>query len=123
MRISDGSSDVCSSDLAAPRLAAIPGIAFAGPLTFEAALQRARQEAPSLKAKVLGADAARSARGAAGPLPDPTLGVSVASFPISGPLAFEPQRDDFTMARVGVSQAIPNQIGRASRRERVCQYV
>src|SRR3546814_17414306 len=93
---------------AAPLLAAIPGIAFAGPLTFEAALQRARQEAPSLKAKVLGADAARSARGAAGPLPDPTLGVSVESFPISGPLAFEPQRDDFTMARVGVSQDIPN---------------
>src|SRR3546814_17980614 len=82
MRISDGSSDVCSSDLAAPRLAAIPGIAFAGPLTFEAALQRARQEAPSLKAKVLGADAARSARGAAGPLPDPTLGASVESYPI-----------------------------------------
>jgi len=94
--------------LCLPLLAAIPGIAFAGPLTFEAALQRARQEAPSLKAKTLGADAARSARGAAGALPDPTLGVSVESFPISGPLAFEPQRDDFTMARVGVSQDIPN---------------
>lgn len=94
--------------LCLPLLAAIPGAAFAGPLTFEAALQRARQEAPSLKAKALGADAARSARGAAGALPDPTLGVSVESFPISGPLAFEPQRDDFTMARVGVSQDIPN---------------
>src|SRR3546814_3206761 len=94
--------------LCAPLLAAIPGIAFAGPLTFEAALQRARQEAPSIKAKALGADAARSARGAAGALPDPTLGVSVESFPISGPLAFEPSRDDFTMARVGVSQDIPD---------------
>jgi outer membrane protein, heavy metal efflux system len=94
--------------LCAPLLVAIPGIASAGPLTFEAALQRARQEAPSLKAKALGADAARSARSAAGALPDPTLGVSVESFPISGPLAFEPQRDDFTMARVGVSQDIPN---------------
>jgi outer membrane protein TolC len=94
--------------LCLPLLAAIPGMAFAGPLTFEAALQRARQEAPSIKAKSLGADAARSARGAAGALPDPTLGVSVESFPISGPLAFEPQRDDFTMARVGVSQDIPN---------------
>jgi outer membrane protein TolC len=94
--------------LCLPLLAAIPGIAFAGPLTFEAALQRARQEAPSLRAKGLGADAARSARSAAGALPDPTLGVSVESFPISGPLAFEPQRDDFTMARVGVSQDIPN---------------
>src|SRR3546814_17283385 len=93
---------------AAPLLAAIPGIAFAGPLTFEAALQRDRQEAPSLKAKVLGADAARSARGAAGTLPDPKLGVSVESFPISGPLAFEPPRDGFTMERVGVAPDIPN---------------
>src|SRR3546814_17941255 len=33
---------------------------------------------------------------------------SVESFPISEPLAFEPSRDDFTMARVGVSQDIPN---------------
>ena len=94
--------------LCLPLLAVIPGAAFAGPLTFEAALQRARQEAPSIKVKTLGADAARSARGAAGALPDPTLGVSIESFPISGPLAFEPSQDDFTMARVGVSQDIPN---------------
>ncbi|GLI99520.1 TolC family protein [Sphingobium sp. BS19] len=94
--------------LCLPLLAAIPGTAFAGPLTFQGALQRARQEAPSLKAKALGADAARSARDAAGALPDPTLGVGVDAFPISGPLAFEPQRDNFTMARVGVSQDIPN---------------
>src|SRR3546814_16279414 len=33
---------------------------------------------------------------------------SVESFPISEPLEFEPSRDDFTMARVGVSQDIPN---------------
>ena len=94
--------------LCLPLLAAIPGMAFAGPLTLDAALQRARQEAPSIKAKTLGADAARSARGAAGALPDPTLGVSIESFPISGPLAFEPSQDDFTMARVGLSQDIPN---------------
>ncbi|EXS68324.1 TolC family protein [Sphingobium sp. Ant17] len=94
--------------LCLPLLAVIPGAVFAGPLTFEAALQRARQEAPSIKAKALGADAAHSARGAAGALPDPTLGVGVESFPISGPLAFEPSQDDFTMVRVGVSQDIPN---------------
>src|SRR3546814_14651605 len=92
--------------LCEPLLAAIPGIAFAGPLTFEAAPQRARQEAPSIKAKARGADPARSARGAAGALPAPTLGVSVESFPISGTLAFDPSRDDFTMARGGVSQDI-----------------
>ncbi|WP_298674350.1 TolC family protein [uncultured Sphingomonas sp.] len=96
------------SFLCLPLLAAIPGIAFAGPLTFDAALRQAKNNAPSIRAKTLGVDAARSARGAAGALPDPTLAVGIDSFPISGPLAFEPQRDDFTMARVGVSQDIPN---------------
>jgi outer membrane protein TolC len=94
--------------LCAALLALLSAPAFAGPLTFDAALQRARQEAPSLKANALGADAARAARGAAGALPDPTLGVSAQSFPISGPLAFEPNRDDFTMAQISVSQDIPN---------------
>jgi hypothetical protein len=68
----------------------------------------ARQEAPSIKAKALAAEAARSARGGAGSLPDPTLAVGLDSFPISGPLAFAPGQDNFTMARVGVSQDIPN---------------
>lgn len=88
--------------------ALLPTTATAAPLTFDAALQRARADAPSLKAKALGADAARSSRGAAGSLPDPTLAVGVDSFPISGPLAFDPGHDDFTWGRVGVSQDIPN---------------
>jgi outer membrane protein TolC len=88
--------------------ALLPTAATAAPLTFDAALQRARADAPSLKAKALGADSARSSRGAAGSLPDPTLAVGVDSFPISGPLAFEPSRDNFTWGRVGVSQDIPN---------------
>lgn len=82
--------------------------ATAGPLTFDAALRRALDGAPSLRAKSLGADAVRSARGAAGALPDPSLALGVDSYPVSGPLAFEPGRDDFTMARMGVSQTIPN---------------
>ncbi len=86
----------------------LPTAATAAPLTFDAALKRARADAPSLKAKALGADAARSSRGAAGSLPAPTLAVGVDSFPISGPLAFEPGRDNFTWGRVGVSQDIPN---------------
>jgi cobalt-zinc-cadmium efflux system outer membrane protein len=88
--------------------ALLPASVRAAPLTFDAALQCARADAPSLKAKTLGADAARSSRGAAGALPDPTLAVGIDSFPISGPLAFEPGRDDFTWGRVGVSQEIPN---------------
>jgi len=93
--------------LCLPLLAGISGAAYAGPLTFDGALQRA-QEAPSIRAAALGVDAAHSARSAAGALPDPTLALGVDSFPISGPLAFEPGQDNFTMARVGVSQDIPN---------------
>ncbi len=94
--------------LCAPLLALTPGIAFAEPLTFEAALSQAQRDAPSIRAKTLGVDAAHSARGAAGALPDPTLAVGIDSFPISGPLAFKPGQDNFTMARVGVTQNIPN---------------
>ncbi len=94
--------------LLAPLLAALPVGVVAQPLTFEAALTRAQANAPSLKAKALGVDAARSARGAAGALPDPKLAVGVDSFPISGPLAFEPNHDDFTELRFGASQDIPN---------------
>jgi hypothetical protein len=91
----------------APLLAVISGAALAKPLTFDAALSQAREDAPSIRAKTLGVDAARSARGAAGALPDPTLAAGIDSFPISGPLAFKPGRDNFTMARVSVSQDIP----------------
>lgn len=94
--------------LLAPLLAALPAIAHADPLTFDAALRQAQIYAPSLKAKALGVDAARSARGAAGALPDPKLDAGIDSFPISGPLALKPGRDDFTWVKVGVSQDIPN---------------
>ena len=96
----------------------LPIAAQAGPLTFDAALQRARVDAPSSKAKMLGATAARAARGAAGALPDPSLAVGVDSFPISGPLAFKPNRDDFTMARVGIAQDIPNLAKRHAQQSR-----
>lgn len=91
---------------------------LAGPLSFEAALARARQSAPSLRAKTLGAAASRSARAAAGALPDPKLALGVDSFPISGPLAFEPSRDNFTWVRVGVSQEFPNLAKRHARQAR-----
>lgn len=92
--------------------------ALAGPLTFNDALARAQTAAPSIKSKALGADAFRSARIAAGQLPDPKLALGVDSFPISGPLAFEPSRDNFTWARIGVSQDIPNLAKRRAQRGR-----
>lgn len=92
--------------------------ALAGPLTFDAAIEKAHIGAPSIQAKSLGADGARSARIAAGALPDPKLSLGIDSFPISGPLAFQPSRDNFTWIRVGVSQDIPNLAKRRAQRQR-----
>lgn len=92
--------------------------ANAGPLTFDAALARAAADAPSIRARSLSAESARSSRIAAGQLPDPKLALGVDSFPISGPLAFKPSRDNFTWTRVGVSQDIPNLAKRHAQRRR-----
>ena len=92
--------------------------ARADPLTFEEALARTQANAPSLQAKALGADASRATRQAAGALPDPKLSIGIDSFPISGPLAFKPSRDDFTWVRVGISQDIPNPAKRRAQRSR-----
>src|SRR3546814_2571981 len=87
--------------------AAMPGLAFAQPLTFEDALSRA-EAAPSVQARSLDVEARRSAAIAAGRLPDPKLGVGLDNFPVSGPPAFTYAGDSMPMARVGISQAVPN---------------
>lgn len=97
-------------------LAAATTPARADPLTFEGALARARANAPSLQATALGVEASRAARGAAGALPDPKLTVGIDGFPVSGPNAFEPSREDFAAVRVGVSQDIPNPAKRRAER-------
>ena len=97
-------------------LAAVTTPARAEPLTFEGALARARANAPSLQATALGVEASRAARGAAGALPDPKLTVGIDGFPVSGPNAFEPSREDFAAVRVGVSQDIPNPAKRRAAR-------
>lgn len=99
----------------APLLVAIPGAAFAEPLRFDEALARAAAQAPSLRARTLDVEARRSAAIAAGQLPDPKLGVGIDNFPISGPPAFSFAGDSMTMARVGVSQDIPNLAKRHAR--------
>ena len=99
-------------------LVSIATPARADPLTFEEALAHARANAPSLQATALGIDASRAARGVAGALPDPKLSLGIDSFPISGPLAFQPSRDDFTWVRIGVSQDIPSPAKRRAQRTR-----
>lgn len=88
--------------------AALAGGAHAGPVTFQAALDRALASAPGLEAASLQAQAARAAAGAAGALPDPKLNFAVEGFPVSGPNAGRPSRDDFSDLRLGVLQDVPN---------------
>ena len=104
--------------LATLSVAVVPSAALAEPLTFRAALQRATNEAPSLRASVSGVDAARSAEIASGRLPDPTLSVGIDNFPVSGPPAFSFTRESMTMARIGVEQAFPNPAKRRAERTR-----
>lgn len=97
---------------------AMPSLAWAGPMTFNAALERAPGSAPSVQANQAGVEASRSASIAAGQLPDPTLSVGIDNFPISGPPAFTLGRDEMTMARVGIEQAFPNPAKRRAQRGR-----
>ena len=96
----------------------VAGAAHSAPLTYQGALTLADQTAPGLQAKALGARAARSAAIAAGRLPDPKLEFGVEGFPISGPFAGRPERDDFSDTRLGVMQEVPNGAKRQSQRER-----
>jgi cobalt-zinc-cadmium efflux system outer membrane protein len=89
-------------------MAAFASSAHAEPLTFSQALDLAAAHAPSLRASTLQVDAARAASRAAGALPDPKLSVGVDNFPISGPVAGRFGSDEMTMARVGISQDMPN---------------
>ena len=102
----------------APLLAAIPASVLAEPLTFEAALDRAARGAPSLAAGEAGVEVRRSTAIAAGRLPDPTLSVGIDNFPVSGPPAFSFDRDEMTMAHVGIEQAFPNPAKRRAQRGR-----
>jgi outer membrane protein TolC len=88
--------------------AALAGPAVAGPLTFAGALDRAGASAPSLAASALQSEAARIAARAAGKLPDPKLGLRLENFPISGPNAGRLDRDEMTMAQIGLVQEMPN---------------
>jgi cobalt-zinc-cadmium efflux system outer membrane protein len=92
-----------------------PAAAAAGPQTFNRAIELATSTAPAIAAKRLGIDASRSAARSAGALPDPKVKVAFDSFPISGPLAFDPAHDNFSMLRLGLAQEVPNAAKRHAR--------
>jgi outer membrane protein TolC len=92
--------------------------AHAEPLTFDQALARAADTAPSLKAAALRVDAARSAGRGAGVLPDPKLAFGIENVPVSGPVAGRFGADEMTMASVGVMQDVPSRPARRAEVER-----
>jgi outer membrane protein, heavy metal efflux system len=91
---------------------------WAEPLTFNEALERAAADAPSLRGRAAGVEAAQSAAIAADRLPDPTLDVGIRDFPVTGPDAGRFNRDNFTMATIGVSQQFINPAKRHARAAR-----
>src|SRR3546814_715283 len=95
--------------------AVVPLAASAQSLTFGAAIERALANTPTLEAKMLGVQAARSTARSADALPDPKLAVGVDNFPVSGPPAGSFAEDSMTMARVGISQEMPNAAKRHAR--------
>ncbi|WP_068878814.1 TolC family protein, partial [Phenylobacterium sp. CCH9-H3] len=89
--------------------------AQAGPLTFDEAVARAGQTAPSVQARDLQLRAAQAAAPAANELPDPRLSFGLENAPISGPMAGRLNADEMTMARIGVMQEVPNAAKRRAR--------
>lgn len=92
----------------APLLTGLPTPALGGPLTYDQALAQAVAQAPSLRARALEVESRQSAVGPAGQLPDPKLGIGLDNYPVSGPPAFSYAGDSMTMARLGISQDVPN---------------
>ena len=101
----------------------LTGAVQAAPLTFSAAITIAQDSAPSLEARTLQAQGARAAAQAAGQLPDPKLGLVVEGFPVSGPNAGHPSRDNFADVRVGLSQDMPSRAKRQAQRDRAATEI
>jgi outer membrane protein TolC len=87
----------------------------AAELSFDAALQQAIQNAPSLQANLSLITAAKQAAIPAGELPDPQLAVGLDNLPVQGSESLSLSRDFMTMQRLGIQQAIPNSAKREAR--------
>jgi cobalt-zinc-cadmium efflux system outer membrane protein len=61
--------------------------------------------------------------GPAGQLPDPELAIGIEDLPVTGPLAYSLNRDEFTMRKVGLQQTFPRQQKRALRSQRAADEV
>jgi outer membrane protein, heavy metal efflux system len=76
------------------------------PLKLDMALALASQQQPALEAFESAATAAREEAIAEGQLPDPKLRFGVQNYPVTGADSFRFERDEMTMATVGLMQEI-----------------
>ena len=75
---------------------------------YEEALASVRVEQPALEAGALRVQSRREAAEAADELPDPRVRAGVMNLPVSGPAAFELDRQLPTQVAIGIEQEIPN---------------
>ena len=84
-------------------------------VTYDEAVRAARQEQPRLEAGELRIEGAREAAKAADELPDPRIRAGVMNLPVTGPAAFELDRQLPTQISVGIEQEFPNLAKRRAR--------
>lgn len=82
--------------------------AWADPVTYFEAIERAARGSPTVEAERAALSSARSSVKPAGQLPDPQLALSLDNLPVSGADRFRLDRDDMTVANVGVMQDVPS---------------
>ncbi len=88
----------------------------AAPLSLQDAVRRGVERAPLVAARADSVDAMREDAVRAGRLPDPSLSVGLANFPVTQPGALSAASDSMTMRTVGVTQAIPSRAARTAER-------
>mgnify|MGYP001593911285 CR=1 FL=1 len=84
-------------------------------LTFEAALQLAEQNQPTISAAAARVDAAWHAVQPAGQWPDPKLAIGIDNLPINGADRLSLSTDPMTMQRFTLMQEMPNSVKREAR--------
>ena len=100
---------------ALPVLLALAPASNAQSVGYEEALRAATSDQPQVRTSELRLDARREIADAADELPDPRLRASIQNLPVSGPAAFELNRQLPTQIQIGIEQEIPNLAKRRAR--------
>ena len=89
--------------------------AWADPVTYAQAIERAAGASPTVEAQKAALVSARQSVRPAGQLPDPQLTLSLENVPVSGADRFRLNRDEMTMASIGIMQDVPSDATRRAR--------